>query len=71
MKWSSSTIITLIIVAASVVGSYAVAQYQISELRGDVQKLQEQRDIDRESLIEMRADVRWIRLTLERNGLKP
>lgn len=78
MKWTTGTIITVLCIGVSIVASWSVAQYQIGELRGDVKTLQQdvammrtQRAEDREAMVEVRNDVRWIRDAIERMTEKP
>ena len=63
-KWLN--IIAAAVVMAGVVASYAVAQYQISELRGDVKELQKNWQEDHDTLIRIAVDVKWVRANMEK-----
>lgn len=83
MKWSNiiataGFFLTVALLCAGVIGSYAISQYQIAELRDSVKTLQddvkiirEQRAEDREAMVEVRNDVRWIREAIEKMTVKP
>lgn len=64
VRWTAGTVLTVLVLAGSIIASYAVAQYQISEARADIKELQHQRQADREVIVEMKADVKWIRKAL-------
>lgn len=58
--------LTLIAMISGIVASWAVAQYQISELRSDHQQVQHDNDTARQDITEIKADIRWIRSAVER-----
>ena len=58
---------SVFVVVCGVVGSYAVAQYQIRDLRDDLEAVATQQAGDHDKLTEIYADVRWIRMKLERD----
>ena len=58
---------SVLVVVCGVVGSYAVAQYQIHDLRVDLEAVATQQAGDHDKLTEIYADVRWIRKRLERD----
>lgn len=58
--------ITFIGLVSGVVASWAVAQYQISELRNDNQHVRHDNDTARQDITEIKADIRWIRSAVER-----
>lgn len=69
MTWFGAhvgTILTCLGLLCGLVAAAAVAQYQISEQRTDLDTLQAQQKNDRELLIEVRNDVRWIRSAIDR-----
>ena len=58
--------ITFIGLVSGVIASWAVAQYQISELRSDHQHVRHDNDTARQDITEIKADIRWIRSAIER-----
>ena len=71
-------LISVIVIVSGIVASYAVAQYQISELREETQniktevrlelaELHKKAALTRESIVAIESDVRWIRATMERD----
>ena len=59
--------VTIVGLASALVASFAVAQYQIGELReahGDLSRVQAG---DHDAITEIRQDVRWIRDTLAKD----
>lgn len=58
--------ITLVVILSGIVASWAVAQYQISELRNDHQHVKHDNDTARQDITEIKADIRWIRSAVER-----
>lgn len=58
--------VTIVGILSGVVASWAVAQYQISELRNDHQHVRHDSDIARQDITEIKADIRWIRSAVER-----
>lgn len=60
------TILTCCGVLCTVVAAGAVTQYQIGEQGRALDALEAKQIIDREMLIEVRNDVKWIRAALDR-----
>jgi len=72
-------VVSTVVVASGIIASYAVAQYQISELRDETQaikaemkselmELQKRATLNRESIVGIEADVRWMRLNMEKEN---
>jgi len=69
MAWVRShigTVLTIATTVAAVISSYAVAQYQIADLRDSHRALRQSHDADHDTIIGMSQDVQWIRSALER-----
>lgn len=73
----------IVLFAAIIGGTFGVAQYQITELRGNVNEIKDalpgdlketlkslevSRTSDHDTLVRMENDVRWIRQTMERQA---
>jgi hypothetical protein len=73
LSWDTILAIgTLVVLGAAAV---SVAQYQISEMRVDIAKIESEYRTDHDVLIDVRgdlkhvvSDVNWIRDRMERNG---
>lgn len=64
----AATILSAVVLFAGIIASYAVAQYQIRELRDELDKVVVQQDGDHDKITEIANDVRWIRTRLEGMG---
>ncbi len=70
-KWIGSHLGTILGVGTLTCGlaaSWAVAQYQLNEQRGDIDQLVTKQEEDRGALIEIRTDVKWIRAAIDRKA---
>lgn len=68
-RWISNhagTMLTASVLICGVAGSMAVGQYQNREQQREINQLKARNAQDRESIVEIRTDVRWIRETLDR-----
>lgn len=68
-RWISNhvgTMVSVIVLICGVAGSMAVGQYQNREQQRELNELKARHATDREAIVEIRTDVRWIRETLDR-----
>lgn len=73
MAWVRSHIGTVLSIAtalAAIISSYAVAQYQIGDLRDAHRTLRASQEIDHDTITEIRQDVRWIRSAIEKKEVR-
>lgn len=59
---------TILTISSALVASFAVAQYQIAELRESHGHLSRVQSGDHDTITEIRQDVRWIRDTLAKES---
>lgn len=59
---------TIVTISSALVASFAVAQYQIAELRESHGHLSRVQSGDHDTITEIRQDVRWIRDTLAKES---
>lgn len=64
------TVVTIATAVAAGASSYAVAQYQIGELRDSHRTLRASQEADHDTLTEIRQDVRWIRSVIEKKEVR-
>lgn len=60
----AAVVITVLVIMVSISATYGVSQHQINRHEVDIQSIKEDVDENEDILIEIRNDVKWLRLKL-------
>ena len=60
----AALVITILVIMVSISATYGVSQHQINRHEVDIQSIKEDVDVNEDILIEIRNDVKWLRLKL-------